>query len=65
MTNNEILDYYNNVPNVYIFNGTLEELNDLQNLTSNSYNYIKVQDRIYFAAQNAVSDSRAVLITKE
>lgn len=65
MTNNEILDYYNNVPNVYKFDGTLADLDNLQQSTSNGYNYIKVRDSIYFAAQNPVSDTRATLITKE
>jgi hypothetical protein len=62
MTNQEILDYYTGRV-VYQFNGTVDELQQLQEETENSYNYIRVQDQIYFIAQNAVEDQRAVVLT--
>jgi hypothetical protein len=62
MTNQEILDYYTGRV-VYQFNGNVDELQQLQEETENSYNYIRVQDQIYFVAQNAVEDPRAVVLT--
>lgn len=63
MTEQEVLNYYgDNV--VYRFNGTLDELNELQRTTENSYNYLRVKDVIYFVAQNPVEDSRAEKLVK-
>jgi hypothetical protein len=64
MTNEEILNYFG--PNtVYRFNGTLQELAQLQESNSNSYNYLIVAEVIYVAAQNPIADSRAIVFTGE
>lgn len=65
MTNNEILEYYGNAPNVYVFDGTLDELSELMESNQNSYNYVKVRDTIYFVSNNPVANPKAALITKE
>lgn len=64
MTEQEVLDYYKD-RTVYKFAGTLEELNTLQTETNNSYNYIKVQNTVYFVAQNPVEDPRAQILVVE
>lgn len=64
MTNQQILDYFKGAT-VYKFNGTASELQQLQEETNNGYNFVRVQDVIYFVAQQEVRDSRAVVLTGE
>ena len=62
--NQQILDYFKGAT-VYKFNGTASELQQLQEETNNGYNFVRVQDVIYFVAQQEVRDSRAVVLTGE
>jgi hypothetical protein len=64
MTNKEILDYFGNAT-VYKFNGTLQELKELQETNNNNYSYIIVSDMIYVNAQNPIEDTRATIFTGE
>jgi hypothetical protein len=64
MTETEIINYFNQ-DTVYKFTGNLNELQELQTSTVNSYNYLIVKDVIFFVARNVVSDPRAVVITGE
>lgn len=64
MTKTEILNYFVDRV-VYQFNGTAQELQQLQTDTNNSYNYIKVDNIIYFVAEHEVADSRVTKLTLE
>ena len=64
MTNQEIINYFGN-RTVYKYTGSLEELQQLQESTNNSYNYIIVSEVIYFVATDPVTDSKAQAITGE
>lgn len=64
MTNKEILDYFGNCT-VYVFNGTLQELKQIQEIDNNSYNYLLVAGIIYFTAAKPVINSNAVIFTGE
>jgi hypothetical protein len=64
MTNKEILDYFGNCT-VYKFNGTLQELKELQESNNNNYSYLIVSDIIYVNAQTAIEDTRATIFTGE
>jgi len=61
MTTQEIIDYFKR-DQVYQFLGTLAELQQLQESTNNSYNYLIVFGTIYFIADLAVVDTRAVIL---
>lgn len=64
MTKTEILNYFaGNI--VYQFNGTNQQLEQLQINTNNSYNYIKVDNIIYFVAEHEVTDSSATQLILE
>lgn len=64
MTTTEILNYFAG-NTVYSFSGTAQELQQLQITTNNSYNYIKVDNIIYFVAEHEVTDLRATKLTVE
>lgn len=64
MTTQQILQHFNN-STVYKFNGKLNELQEMQETNSNSYNYIIVSDVIYFVAAKQVSDSRVSILSGE
>jgi hypothetical protein len=64
MTSKEILEYFGN-STVYVFNGTLQELKQIQEADNNSYNYLLVADIIYFTAANPVTNNKAVIFTGE
>jgi hypothetical protein len=61
MTTQEIINYFKR-DQVYQFSGTLAELQQLQESTNNSYNYLIVFETIYFIADLAVDDTRAVIL---
>ncbi len=61
MTNQEIKDYFGQ-QSIYRFDGSLEDLKNLMESQSVSYNYIVDQYQVYFIAHGQISDSRAVLI---
>lgn len=62
MTNQEILNYFGN-KTVYKYSGTVSELQQLQETTNNSYNYIVVLETIYFVANDPVTDPEAQIVT--
>jgi hypothetical protein len=64
MTKQEILNYFG-PSTVYQFNGTLQELAQLQESNNNSYNYLVVAEVIYVAAQNPIVDDRVTVFTGE
>lgn len=64
MTKEQVLSYFGNTT-VYLYSGSLNELQQLQEATGNSYNYIIVSGIIYFAAINPVIDSKAQIVTGE
>ena len=49
---------------VYQFNGSLDELRELQESAGASYNYIISREVIYFVSERPVSDARAVPVTQ-
>lgn len=61
MTPEQIKEYFSK-DQVYLFEGTKEELQSLMVSIHNSYNYIIDQYKIYFICENAISDSRVTLI---
>lgn len=61
MTNQEIKNYFGRDA-VYMFNGSLNELNSLMIDNNISYNYIVAQYQIYFIAHGDFTDERAVLL---
>ncbi len=65
MTNQEILDYFNT--NVYTFNGSLAELDELQQSNNNSYTYLIVGGIIYFKSDSPLDgiDTRVELFVGE
>ena len=62
MTIQEIKNYFGITP-VYQFNGSMDELHEMQVLNNSSYNTLVVSDVIYFISVNPVTDSRAIDIT--
>jgi hypothetical protein len=62
MTNQEILDYFTG-QEVYLWNGTKEELHEAQVLANASYNMLSTDYKIYFVSHSPVDDSRASLVT--
>lgn len=64
MTNQEILNYFGS-KTVYKYSGTILELQQLQEATNNSYNYLIVSDIIYFVASDPVTDLKAQIFTGE
>jgi hypothetical protein len=64
MTTQEILEHFNN-STVYKFDGKLNELQEMQEANSNSYNYIVVRDVVYFVAADQVSDFRVSILSRE
>jgi hypothetical protein len=65
MTNQDILNMFGNNTNTYTFSGTVQELQELQESTNNSYGFNIFQGTIYFWAEKPVTDSRAIIITGE
>lgn len=61
MLNQEILAYFGDNP-VYTFDGSVQELKELQESTANSYGYMIVAGVIYVRAENPIVDSRAALV---
>jgi hypothetical protein len=61
MTTQEILDYFSGSV-VYLFNGNLSELQQLQEENSNSYNYVVSGGNIYYVAQKTVDDPRVSIL---
>lgn len=63
MTNQEIIDYFDGSHTVYKFTGKINELQQLQETQGVGFNYIRVQDEIYFVTQTPAADSRISIIT--
>lgn len=64
MTNEQIFSYFGG-KTVYKYTGSISELQQFQESTNNSYNYLIVSDVIYFAANDPVVDSKAQVFTGE
>jgi len=62
MTNQEILNYFGS-QTVYLWNGTQEELHEVQLLANASYNTLMANYKIYFVSQGLVTDIRATEVT--
>lgn len=63
MTNEQLIAHFGN-RTIYRFDGTADELNQLQTSTLNSYGYVIFNEIIYFVAENPVTDSRVTVVTQ-
>jgi hypothetical protein len=59
MTEQEIISYFGVENTIYTFNGTLQQLADLQNANGNSYSYLVAGNVIYFKADLPVNNPNA------
>lgn len=63
MTHQQLIAHFGD-RTIYRFDGAMEELNQLQTSTLNSYGYVISAEVIYFVAENPVTDSRAAAVTQ-
>lgn len=63
MTNEQLIAHFG-PRTIYRFDGTVDELEQLQTSTENSYGYVISQELIYFVAENPVTDSRATVVAQ-